>query len=191
VDQFKEGTIMARISNITRDDLKPEDQTYFDAIAGSRGSVRGPYGVLLQSPDLAARVAHTGTFVRFELELPEALKETIIITTAREIESQYEFAAHAQLARKAGTSEATIQAIAQGTAPQGLSGDEEMVVRYTQELLRHHKISDATFNAVRDHFGMQKTVEITALIGHYLLVGQILAAFEVDLPEGVQPEIPL
>ncbi|MDH3598240.1 MAG: carboxymuconolactone decarboxylase family protein [Candidatus Tectomicrobia bacterium] len=182
---------MARIHNITRDDIKPEDQSYFDAIVGSRGSVRGPYGVLLQSPDLASRVAHTGTFVRFELDLPESLKETIIITTAREIESQYEFAAHAQLARKAGTSEATIQAIAQGTAPQGLSGDEEMVVRYTQELLRQHKISDATFNAVRDRFGIQKTVEITGLIGHYLLVGQILAAFEVDLPEGVQPEIPL
>jgi 4-carboxymuconolactone decarboxylase len=182
---------MARTPNLTRDDIKPEDQPYFDAIVGSRGSVRGPYGVLLQSPDLASRVAHTGTFVRFELDLPESLKETIIITTAREIESQYEFAAHAQLARKAGTSEATIQAIARGTAPQGLSGDEEMVVRYTQELLRHHKISDATFNTVRDRFGMQKTVEITTLIGHYLLVGQILAAFEVDLPEGVQPEIPL
>jgi len=186
-----EGIIMARIPNLTRDDLKPEEQSYFDAIVGSRGSVRGPYGVLLQSPDLAARVAHTGTFVRFELDLPESLKETIIITTAREIENQYEFAAHAQLARQAGTSEDTIQAIAQGTAPQGLSGDEDMVVRYTQELLRQHKISDATFNAVRDRFGIQKTVEITALIGHYLLVGQILAAFEVELPAGVQPEIPL
>ena len=65
-----------------------------------------------------------------------------------------------------------------------------MLVRYVQELLRHHKISNATFHAVRDRFGMQKTLEITALIGHYLLVGQILAAFEVDLPEGVQPEIP-
>ena len=95
------------------------------------------------------------------------------------------------MACQAGTSEATIEAIAQRTAPQGLSGDEEMVVRYTQELLRHHKISDATFNAVRDRFGLQKTVEITGLIGHYLLVGQILAAFEVELPEGVQPEIPL
>jgi hypothetical protein len=45
-------------------------------------------------------------------------------------------------------------------------------------------------HAVRDRFGMQKTLEITGLIGHYLLVGQILAAFEVDLPEGAKPEIP-
>jgi 4-carboxymuconolactone decarboxylase len=93
-------------------------------------------------------------------------------------------------ARQAGLAEETIQAIARGTAPQGLAGDEAMLVRYVHELLRHHKISDATFNAVRDRFGMQKTLEITALIGHYLLVGQILAAFAVDLPEGATPEIP-
>ena len=181
---------MARLPDITRDQLQPEDQQFYDAIAASRGSVRGPYGVLLHSPAAAARVAHTGTYVRFDLDLPESLKETVIITTAREIKNQYEFAAHARLARQAGVSEDTIQAIAQGTAPQGLAGDEEMLVRYVQELLRHHKISAATYNAVQERFGIQKTVDITVLVGHYLLVGQILAAFEVELPEGVQPEIP-
>jgi 4-carboxymuconolactone decarboxylase len=128
--------------------------------------------------------------VRYNLDIPEALRETIIIATAREIKSQYEFYAHARLARQAGVSEDTIQAIARGTAPQGLSGDEERLVRFVHELLRNHKISDATFDAVRGRFGMQKTLEITALIGHYLLVGQILAAFEVDLPAGAKPEIP-
>ena len=117
---------MARLENLTRDQVKPEHLEFYDAIVGSRGSVRGPYGILLQSPDLASRVAHTGTFVRFELDLPESLKETIIITTAREIDSQYEFYAHARLAREAGTSEDTIQAIANRTAPAGLSGDEEI-----------------------------------------------------------------
>jgi 4-carboxymuconolactone decarboxylase len=181
---------MARLPNLEKDQLKPEDLKFYDVIAESRGGVRGPYGVLLHSPDLAARVAHTGSYVRYNLDIPEALRETIIIATAREIKSQYEFYAHARLARQAGVSEDTIQAIARGTAPQGLSGDEERLVRFVHELLRNHKISDATFDAVRDRFGMQKTLEITALIGHYLLVGQILAAFEVDLPAGAKPEIP-
>ena len=181
---------MARLPNLTKEQMKPEDHAFYDAIVGSRGGVRGPYGVLLHSPDLAARIAHTGTFVRYDLDIPEALRETLIIATASEIKSQYEFFAHARLARQAGVSEDTIQAIARGTAPAGLSGDEAMLVRFVQELLRQHKISDATFNAVRDRFGIQKTLEITALVGHYLLVGQILAAFEVDLPEGVTPELP-
>jgi hypothetical protein len=37
---------------------------------------------------------------------------------------------------------------------------------------------------------MQKILEITGLVGHYLLVGQMLAAFEVDVPAGAKPEIP-
>ncbi len=180
---------MARLSNMTREELKAEDQQFYDEIAGSRGSVRGPYGVLLHSPNLAARVAHTGTYVRFDLDLPESLKETIIITTAREIRNQYEFAAHARLARQAGVSEDTIQAIAKGTAPQGLSGEEEMLVRYVKELLQNHKISDPTFKAVQDRYGTQRTLEITVLVGHYLLVGQVLTAFEVDLAEGMKAEI--
>lgn len=182
---------MVRVPTVTREQLKPEDQKYFDEIVGSRGGIRGPFGVLLHSPDLAARVADTGAYVRFKFDVPEALKEVTILTTACEHKSQYEFAAHARLARQANVSESTIKAIANGTAPRGLSGDEALVVQYTQELLRNHKISDATFNAVKNRFGVQKTVELTALIGHYLLVGQILAAFEVELPPGVKPELPV
>jgi len=181
---------MARLPEVTRDQLKPGGQKCYDEIAGSRGSVSGPYGILLHSPDLAARVAHTGAYVRFDFDMPDSLKEVVIITTAREIKSQYEFAAHARLARKAGVSEETIRAIAQGTAPEGLSGEEELLVRYTRELLGDHKISDATFNAVRGRYGDRGVVDLTALIGHYLLVGQVLAAFDVDLAPGMTPELP-
>ena len=92
-------------------------------------------------------------------------------------------------ARQAGVPEDVVSAIATGKAPEGMSGIEASLVKYVHELSRNHKISDETFNAVRDHFGTEKTVGITALIGHYMLVGQILLAFEVDLPAGVQPEI--
>ena len=182
---------MARLPNVTREQLKSEDQQYYDEIVGSRGSVRGPYGVLLYSPNLAARVANTGTYVRFESDMPNNLKEVVIIATAREIKSQYEFTAHARLAREANVSDETIKAIAQGTAPQSLSGDEELLVRFTQQLLRDHKVNDATYSAVKDRFGVQGTVDLTGLIGHYLLVGQFLAVFDVELAPGTTPELPL
>ena len=181
---------MARLPNMEREQLKTEDQKYYDEIAGSRGSIRGPYGILLHSPDVAARVAHTGAYVRFDFDMPESLKEVVIITAAAHQKSQYEFAAHARLARQAGVSDSTIKAIAQGTAPEGLSGDEELLVRYTTELLRDRKISDATFNAVKGKWGDKGVVDVTALIGHYLLVAQILAAFNVELAPGMTAELP-
>jgi len=182
---------MARLPSVTRDQLKPEERAYFDEIVGSRGGIRGPYGVLLHSPKLAARVAATGAYVRFDSQMSNALKEVVILATAREQKSQYEFTAHARLAREAKVSESTIKAIAQGTAPRGLSGDEELVVRYTQELLRNHKLTDATFNAAKARFGVPGAVDLTVLIGHYLLVAQVLAAFDVELAPGATPELPV
>ena len=180
---------MARLAEVTREQLKPEDQKFYDEIAGSRGSIRGPYGILLHSPDLAARVADTGAYVRFNFDMPNSLKEVVILATAKEVNNQYEFTAHARLARQAEVSEDTIRAIARGTAPQGLSGDEELLVRYTQQLLRDRKISDETFAAAKSRLGERGVVDLTALIGHYLLVAQILTAFEVELAPGMTPEL--
>ena len=128
--------------------------------------------------------------MRFESDLPEPLKEVVVLATAREIDAQYVFTQHARLARGAGVSEDTIQAIAHRKEPQGLSGDEELVVRYTQELLRDHKVSDGTYSSVMARFGVRSTVDLTGLIGHYLLVGQFIAAFEVELAPDVAPELP-
>jgi 4-carboxymuconolactone decarboxylase len=181
---------MARLPAVTRDQLDPEDHQYFDSIVGTRGSIRGPYGVLLHSPKLAARVADTGAFVRFDFGIPESLKETVIIATAKEMHSQYEFSAHARLARTAGVSDETIKAVATGTAPAGLSGDEALLVGYVHELLRGHKVKDATYKALVDRFGEQDTLHLAVLVGHYLLVAQVLATMDVELAEGMVAEIP-
>ena len=181
---------MARLPAVTRDQLAAEDQQYWDAIVGTRGSIRGPYGVLLHSPKLAARVADTGAFVRYEFSIPEALKETVIIATAKEMHSQYEFSAHARLARTAGVSDETIKAIATGTAPAGLNGDEALLVGYVHELLRDHKVTDATYKALVDRFGEQDTLHLAVLVGHYLLVAQVLMTVDVEPGEGMVAEIP-
>ena len=180
---------MARIPEVTREQMKEEDRTVYDEIAESRGSIRGPYGILLHSPQLAQRVAATGAYVRFEGDLPKDLREVVILATAREIASQYEFTAHARLARELGVSESTIAALSDGSAPAGLSGDEELVVRLAQELLRNRNVSERTFDAVKDRFGVQGTVDLVGTIGHYQLVGNIIAAFGITLAPGMTPEL--
>ena len=181
---------MARLPAVTREQLNEEDQGYFDSIVGTRGSIRGPYGVLLHSPKLAARVADTGAFVRYEFSIPEGLKEIVIITTAREMRSQYEFSAHAKLARAGGVSDETIKIIATGAAPEGLTGDEALLSGYVKEMLQQHKVSDATYKALVDRFGEQDTLHLAVLVGHYMLVAQVLATVDVELGEGMVAEIP-
>ena len=61
----------------------------------------------------------------------------------------------------------------------------------TRELIRDRKISDATFYRVKDHFGVQWTVELTGLICCYAMYGYLLMAIEAELSPGVIPELPL
>ena len=171
---------MARIPQLTnRDQVPDEAWPHFDAIASSRGTVRGPFSVLMHSPEVAGRTAHLGSFVRFESSLEPSLRELAILTAARECECGYEWAAHVLTAREADVSEATIEVIKQRLPVDSLSPLEQALVRYARELVRDHKVSDSTFDAVYGILGDRGIAELTAAIGYYCLLACVLNAFEV------------
>lgn len=178
---------MTRVPTITsRDDLPPEARPIFDEIAASRsGRVTGPFGVLLNSPEVARRIAHTGAYVRFESTLSIEILELATITAAREIDCQYEWSAHEGQARDAGVREEAIIAIRDKKAPEGLTRDEAAIVEYVQELLRTNRVSEPTFKAALDLLGVQKVTDLTVAVGYYGMIGMALNAFEV------MPETPL
>ena len=179
---------MARIAKIEKKaDLSPEHQAVFDAIAQSRGRVQGPFAMLLHSPELAGRVAHLGALVRFEMELPRKLKELVILTVARELDCRFEWSVHAGHARAAGVPDDCIEALRERSDPQGLTPEEADVCRYAQELLRSHRVSGPTFAAVEKALGAAGCVELSALIGYYVLLACVLNSMEVEPAEGGEP----
>ena len=179
---------MARIAKIERrEDLSPEHHAVFDAIAESRGRVQGPFPMLLHSPELAGRVAHLGAHVRFEMGLPQRLKELVILTVARELDCRFEWSVHAGHARAAGVPDECIEALRERNEPSGLTPGEAGVCRYTQELLRSHRVSGPTFAAVEKSLGAAGCVELSALIGYYVLLACVLNSMEVEPAEGEKP----
>ena len=58
------------------------------------------------------------------------------------------------------------------------------MVQFVLELLRHHRISDATFEAVRTQVGDAGVVDILVVTGYYHTLAHCLQALEVELPEG-------
>ena len=120
---------MARITQITeRGQVDEESQHIFDSIATSRGRVSGPFSVLLNSPEVAGRAAHLGAYIRFESTLSPAERELAIITTAREFDCAFEWAAHATLAQEAGVRDAAIDTIASNGELGDLTDDEALIV---------------------------------------------------------------
>ncbi|MBI4213593.1 MAG: carboxymuconolactone decarboxylase family protein [Chloroflexi bacterium] len=179
---------MTRIPQITaRDDVPVEGRGAFDAITASRGNVRGPFSVLMHSPELAARAAHLGTFVRFESSLPPLVRELAATTTVRECECAYEWATHVISAREAGISDATVDVIRRKASLDGLARKERQILRYARELVRNHQVSEETFAPVHELLGDRGSAELTAIVGYYVMLACVLNAFEVPPSPGGDP----
>ena len=174
---------MSRIRQITsKEEVSPENHDIFDAIAASRGRISGPFSVLLNSPQVAGRAAHLGSYLRFESTLSDADRELAIITTSREMDCDYEWSAHAVLAKQAGVSEEAIQVVAERKGLDSLTDNEALIVRYGRELLKGNRVSSATFEAAKARFGDQGVTELTATMGYYGMLACALNAFEVEPP---------
>ena len=173
---------MPRLSAVSRDSLSPENQQSYDSIVASRGAVRGPFAAIMHSPELAGRAAHLGTYVRFGSTVPRLQNELAILTVARHWDADYEWVAHEIEAKEAGARLDAIAAIGNRTAPDGLSEEEALTVKFALELLRDHKISDKTFNAVKDKLGEQGVTDLTATVGYYSFISCVLNSMEM-LPE--------
>jgi 4-carboxymuconolactone decarboxylase len=169
-----------RVPLLTSRDLVAEAaQPVFDAVAENRGSVRGPFAVLLHSPPLCRRVLDVTTYLREVSPVRSGQRELAIIVTAREKDCAYVWAAHVPTARSEGVSETAIAAVRDRGPIEALPAEERDVVDYARQLLQEHRVSQALFDRLRDARGVPWLVDLTALIGHYGFVTAMLNAFEV------------
>ncbi|HEY2995051.1 MAG TPA: carboxymuconolactone decarboxylase family protein [Methylomirabilota bacterium] len=191
-DEAKSGPAVARarVPLVEREKATPAQQAAWDKISRSRGRVAGPFAALLHSPELATRIAATGHYVRFDGPLPQTVRELAIITVARALDAQYEWAAHAVLARRAGVNDEVIAAIRERKAPAGLTADEAQVWGFADVLLRQHRVSDKDFNALQARFGLEGLVDLTAVVGYYAMIACALNAFGVEPTPG-EPLLPV
>ncbi|MGH7823688.1 MAG: carboxymuconolactone decarboxylase family protein [Candidatus Binatia bacterium] len=171
---------MARIATISKkEDLAAEHQPIYDAIAQSRGAVGGPFVALLHSPELAERTAHLGGYVRFESSLDRKVVELAALSAARELDCKHEWNAHVHHAQNAGIPLETIRGIHQRQGPEHFSSEDAQIISYAHELLRFHRASEPTFQALYGRFGERGLVELTAAIGYYAMLACTLNAFDV------------
>lgn len=170
-----------RIPYITNRESVPEEHRHhFDSIDESRGSVRGPFAVLMNSPELAGRTGRLGAYIRFESTLADADRELAIITTARIFDCAYEWVAHRPIAEDAGVSDEAIDVVAEERPTDDLNEDESIVITYVRELLNENRISDKTFRQAHERFDDTGVTELTATCGYYAMNACTLNAFEVE-----------
>jgi 4-carboxymuconolactone decarboxylase len=188
---------MARVPVVNRDQVPQELQPAFDEVLGSRGRGSnvvsgGPTSILINSPEMARRAVQLSAYLRQESTLPQKIQELAMLTTARALDCQYVWNAHAASGRRAGLSDALVDALRDNRPLPSMPPDEAAVVNYGMEFYQTHKVSDATFRAALEQFGPRGLSELTTLMGYYALLAFNANAFQIDLPEEVtEPLLPV
>ena len=174
----------ARIPIITPEsDLNAEQKRVLTGLLDRRGGrIPGPYRFTLHCPEITELMHPFGELLRLRSSFPLNVSEMAICATARGWDADYIFSSHSQGALKAGVDLAIIEAMQRGERPVFKNRDEEAVYDFTTELVVNRKISDAAYKKVLDMYGVEKTVELSALIGYYSLVACTILAHEMPLP---------
>ena len=193
----------ARLPTITRESLDAEGQRAFDVIVNPDSTyaagLRGPVGMWMYSPRMAELIFPARTYLRYGVdgERDQRLTELAILTTARELDSQYEWSAHEPAARSEGLEEGIIELLrfgrplADAGALPGLGDRERSIIRVARELVNEPKVSADAFVEAQALFGNEGVMDLTGLVGYYTFVNYTLKTFDVQRVPGSQLLLPL
>ncbi len=179
-----------------RDDLDPAGQKIYDALnspsGGSLVGLRGPGGILLHSPKLSELNNGLNRYLRSEDSgLGGHVRELAILTTAREFNSQFEWAAHEGEGLKNGVPAKTIDVIKHRKSLRGVVEADAVVIQLGREMFRAKKVSSATYARALKQFGPRNLINLVGLMGNYAGTAVLLATFDMQLPAGQKPLLPM
>lgn len=177
---------MSRLPRANREELSPEHQKIWDHINAARSGGGGPYSMLLHSPAMAQHFAATEDYFRTSSLLPDADREIIILTAAREVDARYAWSRHEVRAHKVGIRPEVIEALRSKAAADAFTGKERLLVEFTRTLMRDHTLPDELFHRMEQEFGRAKFIEAVGLLGHYITIGTVIRLFEVEPPAGTK-----
>ncbi len=186
---------MPRIPTADRNAVPQDQLAAFDSIVASRNNevpALGPIAIQLHVPEIAERGEALRAYLRAEgSSLPDNAQELAMLTTARELDCQFIWHAHAAAGRRAGLSDALVDSLRDKSDLPALSPEEAAVINYGREFFRTRRVTQSTFDAAYSAFGERGIVELTNLMGYYSVLAFNLNAFEQLPPASDEPFLPV
>jgi len=148
-------------------------------------AVVGDWGVLNFSRVLARHPGLYRVFVPFIekvisfTDLPPWDREVLVIRALDQCGDTYESSHHVDIAYKVGMTDAQIEAVKAGGAE--LSEFDRWLIRAADELVRDHRVSDDTWQALSQRYSTVELMEVVGLIGCYVTIAMVPRSFEMQI----------
>jgi alkylhydroperoxidase family enzyme len=148
----------------------------------ARRNNRNIHRMLGHSGPLADAFVRLATTLRYECELDHALREIAILRVGVLSGATYEVTAHRVHARNAGLSDQQIAAVEAGDdTAAALTPLQQGVIRFTDDVVKNVRASDATFAPLKAELGHRPLVELVVAIGFYMAACRFLETFDIDV----------
>ncbi|RIK10298.1 MAG: carboxymuconolactone decarboxylase family protein [Acidobacteria bacterium] len=118
--------------------------------------------------------------------LDPRLRELAIMRVGWLTKSNYEWTQHWRIARGIGVPAEDLIAVRDWRSSELLSDEDKTVLAAVDETLGGDAISDETWSALSSFLADDALVELTVVIGHWLMVSTMLRSLRVPLEEGVE-----
>jgi 4-carboxymuconolactone decarboxylase len=186
----------SRLPYLRYDDLDARGREVWDGVTGSRGGelvndeagLIGPFNAFVHAPGVGRHLSRLGGRLRFKTSIPRRLSELAIITVGAAWKAEFEWWAHAQMARDNGVSDAVVDAIGSSEDPPFDADDERAIYAVARQLTETGHLDQQAYDAANQLLGDEGMVELVALCGYYTLISYLLNAFAVPLPRGAAPQ---
>jgi len=176
-----------------REDLDEAGQRGYDR-ANTPGKtivgLRGPAGIHLYSTKTVEAHNTINRYLRHDAGFDPKIREVAILTVAREMDSRFEWAAHEPEALKVGVAPQVIDVIKHRKSTAGLTEVDAAIVEFGREAVGKHQVSSAAYAKLKALFEPTKLVDLVLLMGNYAGTAVLLAAFDMQVPEG-KPLLPV
>lgn len=187
---------MSRLHALTPDELTDSQRVVYDGITGGDrlkgtqhfpvrlpdGSLTGPFGIMLHAPGIGDILQQLGAAIRYRTGLSARVREIGILLVGAALKSEYEWWAHERVARAVGFTDEELDQLSRGVFE---SSDpvEQAAADLCITLRDGGAVTDEKFADYTDVLGTEAIIELTTLVGYYRTLAQLMAVFEVGIPE--------
>lgn len=158
-----------------------EQRAVYDDVLRTRGNISGPFLAWMLSPGLAQPAQQLGAFCRYRTSLTLQESELLILLVAAQYDCIGEQQIHEPIARQEGLSPDVLERIHMKKPLEFASPRLQLLANMASELLRTHRLSEATYARAVDSLGDVALVEVVGVIGYYALVAYTLNAFDMNV----------
>jgi alkylhydroperoxidase family enzyme len=167
-------------------DFEPQLKKRLEELWGTPPNL---YKALGNHPELVAAWTEFSRTLRYDTRTPRALRELVILRGAQLMGSEYEWAQHLAMARKAGVREAQIGSLSAWRTSSQFDAREKAALALG-EAVTLGRVSDEVHAMAMKEFDAHDYVEIALVAAFYAMVGRMLDAMGVELEPEMRGHAP-